>query len=114
MTDALSAAGWVLTAAGGLLALAGAVAWARERAVLRSVLREIAPDGSITTREHLVALKRRLSSGIHWDEARMHDPRPPLRASARRVLETGEGFCGENARTAVKLLRLAGVDAHRL
>ena len=118
MSESLRIAARVLAAlatAGGLaLIAAGLVAWWRERALLLRVLGEIAPDGRITTREQLVRLKRRLSATIRWSEARMHDPRPALRASARRVLETGEGFCGENARVAVRLLRLGGVDAHRL
>jgi hypothetical protein len=107
-------AAWIALAGGAALILGGALAWWRERAFLLEVLREIAPSGRIGTREELVRLKRRLSGAIRWDEARMHDPRPLLRASARRVLETGAGFCGENARVAVRLLRLAGVDAHRL
>jgi hypothetical protein len=78
------------------------------------VLREAVPGGRITTRDDLVRLKRILAARIHWDEARMHEPRPWLRASALRTLETGYGFCGENARAAVRLLRLGGVPAHRL
>lgn len=114
MSDALRPLGWLLVAAGLLAAGLGAAAWAAERAYLLGVLRRIAPDGRLRTREQLVALKRFLSATVRWDEARMHDPRPPLRASARRVLESGVGFCGENARAAVRLLRLGGVDAHRL
>jgi hypothetical protein len=114
MSEPLRVAAWILLAGGLALIGGGALAWWRERALLLRVLAEVAPSGRITSREDLVRLKRRLSSAIHWDEARMHDPRPPLRASARRVLETGEGFCGENARVAVRLLRLGGVDAHRL
>jgi hypothetical protein len=114
MSEPLRVAAWIVVAAGGALIGAGALAWWRERRFLLRVLREVAPAGRITSRDELVSLKRRLSATIRWDEARMHDPRPPLRASARRVLETGEGFCGENARVAVRLLRLGGVDAHRL
>jgi hypothetical protein len=114
MSEALRIAAWIALAGGVALCLGGALAWWRERALLLAVLREVAPSGRIAAREELVRLKRRLARSIHWDEARMHAPRPLLRASARRVLETGEGFCGENARVAVRLLRLGGIDAHRL
>lgn len=113
MSAALLAAGTILILGGAALALLSGAAWRRERTLLADVLRPIAPTGRITTRDQLVALKRRLAR-IQWDEARMHEPRPLLRASARRVLETDEGFCGENARTAVKLLRLGGMDANRV
>jgi hypothetical protein len=114
MTESLRVAAWIALVLGLAGVVGGAVAWWRERRVLSALLRELAPSGRITTRAELVQLKRRLSAAIRWDEARMHDPRPPLRASARRVLESGEGFCGENARVAVRVLRLGGVDAHRL
>ena len=114
MPEPLRMLAWIVVAAGLALLGAGLGAWWRERALLLRVLREVAPDGRIATRAQLVRLKRRLSTSIRWSDARMHDPRPPLRASARRVLETGTGFCGENARVAVRLLRLGGVDAHRL
>ena len=94
--------------------IGGFVAWWTERRALLAVLREVAPSGRFREREDLVRLKRRLSEEIHWDAERMHEQRPLLRASARQVLATGEGFCGENARVAVRLLNLGGVPAHRL
>jgi hypothetical protein len=114
MTEALRTLAWFVLAGGLALALGGAAAWWRERRFLIRVLREIAPSGRLASREELVRLKRMLSSAIRYDPARMHDPRPPLRASALRTLATGEGFCGENARVAVRLLNLGGVPAHRV
>lgn len=114
MSDALHVAAWMALVGGLALLVGGWVAWGRERRALRAWLREVVPGGRFREREELVRLKRRLAGAICYDEARMHDPRPPLRASAARVLATGEGFCGDNARVAVRLLRLGGVDAHRL
>ena len=114
MSTALHAIAWVAFAGGIALVGGGLIAWWREDRFLANVLREIVPGGRFRDRDDLVRLKRRLSETIRWDEARMHERRPLLRASAAQVLASGEGFCGENARAAVRLLRLGGVDAHRL
>jgi hypothetical protein len=62
----------------------------------------------------LVQLKRYLSSHIHYDMRRLHDPRPWLRQTAETTLRTRHGFCGETARVAIRLLLLAGIRANRL
>ena len=41
-------------------------------------------------------------------------PRPLLRDSAQTTLETGRGFCGEKARVMIRMLRLEGLEAHRV
>jgi hypothetical protein len=114
VTATLRIAAWIALAGGVAVACAGLLAWWRERRVLQALLREIAPTGRFQSRDELVRLKHTLSSAIRWDPARMHDARSLLRASAARTLATGEGFCGENARVAVRILRLGGVPAHRL
>lgn len=106
--------GAALVAAGGLCVVASLARWAAERRYLRAVLADAVDGGAIRTREDLVALQRHLSSAIRFDMARAHEPRPLLRHRARETLESGHGFCGENARVAVRLLRLGGVRAHRL
>ena len=114
MTQALRIAAWITLTGGLVVAIGAIVAWLTERRALLAVVRQVAPSGQFREREELVRLKRRLSAEIHWDPARMHERRALLRASARRVLATGEGFCGENARVAVRLLNLGGIPAHRL
>lgn len=106
--------GWVLVAAGSAILAASLVRWWAERAYLRRVLTSVVPDGAIRERKDLVALQRHLTSAIRFDMARAHERRPLLRQRARETLETGHGFCGENARVAIRLLRLGGVRAHRL
>jgi hypothetical protein len=88
--------------------------WVREVLFLRGVLRGILPSGRVRQREDLVLIKSYLSSHIRYDRQRVNDPRPLLRASARRTLASGHGFCGENARVAIWLLGLGGVRAHRV
>lgn len=90
------------------------VLWARELRFLRDVLRGIVPSGRIRQREDLVLIKNYLTSHIRYDRSRVNDPRPLLRASARRTLASGHGFCGENARVAMWLLGLGGVRCHRV
>ena len=90
------------------------VLWVRELRFLRDVLRGILPSGRIRQREDLVLIKNYLASHIGYDQRRVNDPRPLLRASASRTLRSGEGFCGENARAAMWLLTLGGVRCHRV
>ena len=114
MTRALLIAAWIALTGGLVVAIGAIIAWWAERRALLTVLRGVAPSGQFRERAELVALKRRLSAEIHWDPKRMHERRALLRASAHQVLATGEGFCGENARVAVRLLNLGGIPAHRL
>jgi hypothetical protein len=59
-------------------------------------------------------LKHRLTASIDYDQQFLDAPRPLLRAPASLTLRTGTGFCGENARVAILLLKQRGVRAHRL
>lgn len=108
------AVGALLAAGGSVMITMNLVGWVRERRELWYVLRSVVPDGRISHREDLVALRRGLAQRIRYDTSRMHAPRPLLRASAGQTLASGYGFCGENARVSIRLLRLAGVRAHRL
>lgn len=75
-------------------------------------LREFAPP--VRSEADLVELKRRLTETIDYDQRYLDAPRPPLRATASETLQTGTGFCGENARAAIVLLKQRGIRAHRL
>ncbi len=97
--------------------LAGAVVcgrrFRREQHRLRTLAAELAPHG-IEDAADLVRIKRFLSTHIRYDVAKRDQRRPLLRASAAEILDRGEGFCGENARVAIRLLGTAGVRANRL
>lgn len=75
-------------------------------------LREFAPG--VETAADLIELKRKLTATISYDQSTLEKPRPLLRSSAVQTLTTGDGFCGENARAAIVLLKQRGVRAHRL
>jgi hypothetical protein len=75
-------------------------------------LRDFAPP--VRSADDLCELKRRLTASIDYDQRSLEAPRPLLRAAASETLRTGTGFCGENARAAVLLLKQRGVRAHRL
>jgi hypothetical protein len=103
------------------MASAGAALFARqiaaaraESAFMRARLRDIIGAEQIRSTEDLVKIKRFLSSTIRWDLALRDVARPLLRAPAANILETGWGFCGENARAAILLLNAGGVPANRV
>jgi hypothetical protein len=81
---------------------------------LRRVARSLFPDGRIRSREDLVSLRQFLSAHIHSDPEKKLARRPWLRSSAAQSLRSGAGFCGDNARVAIRILQLGGVRAHRL
>lgn len=81
---------------------------------MSATLGEIVDGGRISHRRHLVQLKNHLTAHIHFDPQKKHLPRPLLRHSASHILQNGQGFCGENARVAILLLRKAGIRANRL
>lgn len=95
--------------AGGELLRAG-----RELRWLSGVLRAVVGRPRIASREDLLALRRYLTAHVTFTGPPPAGLRRPLlRASARETLESGLGWCGENARVAVLLLNLGGVSAHR-
>jgi len=85
-----------------------------ERRLLRATLARLGNGGCFRDREDLVRLKRYLSAQIRYDPKRVNDARPLLRHSAEQILKSGFGFCGENARVAIRLLGMGGVRVHRV
>lgn len=77
-----------------------------------SYLRDFAPP--VRGEDDVVELKHRLTESIDYDQRYLDAPRPLLRATASETLQSGTGFCGENARAAIVLLKQRGVRAHRL
>jgi hypothetical protein len=84
-----------------------------ERRLLKATL-ALLTNGRFKDRDDLVRLKRYLSTQIQYDPRQVNNPRPILRHTAAHILKTGSGFCGENARVAIRLLGIAGVRAHRI
>jgi len=103
-------AGSASAAIAGWEAARGVAEWRR----LELVLLDLVPSGRISSRQDLGAIKNFLTERISCDVDRRHEKRPLLREPASVILETGYGFCGENARVAILLLALGGVRANRL
>ena len=107
-------AAWVAVLIGAFAVATNLRGYLCEQRSLKALLRRLLPHGRVETREDLITLKRFLSASISYDLSKRHDRRPLLRQSAATTLARGEGFCGENARVAIRLLNLGGVRAHRL
>lgn len=103
-----------ITVLGVLYGLAQVRAYLTERHFLRITLVRLSNDGGFRNVEDLIRLKHYLSTHIRYDAKRVNEARPLLRHSAEHILKTGFGFCGENARVAIRLLAMGGVRAHRL
>jgi hypothetical protein len=106
--------GWAVGSIGTAYAIVQGGISVKERRFLKATLAGLIGDGCFRSRDDLVRLKRYLSTRIRYDVRRVNDRRPLLRHSAEHILRTGFGFCGENARVAIRLLGMGGVRAHRL
>ena len=106
--------GLCITVLGVAYALVQLRAYLVERHLLRVTLVRLGNGDGFRNREDLIQLKRYLSAHIIYDSKRVNEARPLLRHSAAHILKTGFGFCGENARVAIRLLGMGGVRAHRL
>jgi hypothetical protein len=106
--------GGVAVASGAMTAVLQLLGWGWERAGLKNTLNSVVPGGRIRRREDVLAVWHLLRTTVRWDPALQTARRPWLRAPAGQTLRTGRGLCGENARLAVRLLRLGGCRANRL
>ncbi len=105
--------GWLAVSTGVLVTVVNARRYLREGQLLRGLLHGLLEQGRIESREDLVKIKRFLTERISYDLAKRDDPRPWLRSSASATLARGEGFCGESARVAIRLLSQGGLRANR-
>ena len=111
---AASTTAWLAVLIGALAAATNLRGYLCEQRSLKALLRRLLKDGRVETRDDLITLKQFLSERIAYDLSRKDERRPLLRQSAATTLARGEGFCGENARVAIRLLNLGGVRANRL
>jgi len=111
---AASATAWFAVLIGALVAATNLRRYVCEQRFLKSLLRRLLKHGRVETRDDLITLKHFLSGSVSYDLSKREDCRPLLRQSAATTLARGEGFCGENARVAIRLLNLGGVRANRL
>jgi hypothetical protein len=99
--------------AGVLVAVVHVRAHFRETGELRQFARTNlgTPPAS---RDHLVRLLELLHERVSFEGLDKSAPRPLLRQKASETLRSGKGFCGENARLAIRLMAAIGVPAARI
>ncbi len=104
---------WLAVVLGAVATVISLRRFLQEQRALRRLLHRLLPAGRFQSSDDLVTLKRFLHETISYDMSKRELPRPMLRDSAATILARGEGFCGENARVAIRLLALGGVRANR-
>lgn len=85
-----------------------------ERSFLKKILYNIIGKEKIKSVEDLIAIKNYLQKNISYNTELKANKRPLLRHTASHILKSKYGFCGENARVAIKLLMLGGIKARRI
>ena len=86
----------------------------REIVYLKRILHNTIGKGKIKTLEDIIKIKNFLNHNISYDAESKTENRPLLRHTAKQILKSGYGFCGENARVAIKLFLLARMKAGRI
>jgi len=81
---------------------------------LKKTLKQIIGRAHISSKEDLIKIKDHLNSTISHDQKFKEKKRPLLRHTASQILKSNYGFCGENARVAIKLFLLGGMKANRI
>lgn len=69
--------------------------------------------GAAAPKEQVLALRDYVRQHVSYSGAPTLD-RPYLRDSARQILESGKGYCGESTRAFVCLARSLGIQAQRI
>jgi Transglutaminase-like domain len=85
-----------------------------EYGYLKKKISEILGYEKIKTKEDLVKLKTFLNKYIKYNPDLRAVKRPLLRHTASHILKTNYGFCGENARVAIKMMLIGGMKASRI
>ncbi len=86
----------------------------QEISFLKKTLKLVIGKTQIESTEDLVKIKNYLNKNISFNPELKTKKRPLLRHTASYILKSKYGFCGENARVAIKLLLLGGVKANRI
>lgn len=86
----------------------------QEIRLLKKVLFQIIGHTTIQSVHDLVNIKNYLNQTISYNANLKTKKRPLLRHTASQILKMNYGFCGENARVAIKLFLLGGVKALRI
>lgn len=86
----------------------------QELSYLKRTLYDIIGKHKISAIDDLIKIKNFLNQHIKYNDDLKSQKRPLLRNTATQTLKTGFGFCGENARVAIKLFLIGGIKARRI
>ena len=98
----------------GLLSLYYLIAEIQEIYFLKNVLHKILGKSKIESIDDIIKIKNYLQTTISYNEPLKNKKRPLLRHTASQILKNKYGFCGENARVAIKLFLIGGMKARRI
>jgi len=80
---------------------------------MRKTLKKILGKVRVETRDDIIRIKNYLNT-IKYNKELRTIKRPLLRHTASHILKHNYGFCGENARVAIKFFLLSGIKATRI
>jgi len=81
---------------------------------LKKVLYKTLDKSRIKSVQDFIKIKTFLNKNISYNTEFKTKKRPILRSTASQTLKSHYGFCGENARVAIKLFFLGGIKARRI
>jgi Transglutaminase-like superfamily len=84
-----------------------------QRWLARRAREIVAVAGARDRRAQIVAVRDYVRRQVQHEGA-PHDDRPFLRATAREILESGQGYCGESSRAFINLVGHLGIPARRI
>jgi len=105
---------WTIVVLSFLLSGYYVLVYSQEQDELALIARDIVNAASASSKvEQVLALRSFIRKHVRPDGLEI-EGRPFLRASAREILETGKGFCGEATRTFICLAHHLGIEAQRV
>jgi len=99
---------------GGAIIIFFLVKEVKEVRFLKGIMRSVTGEQKFKNKENLIDFKNFLNTNVRYDSNQKEKKRPLLRHTASEILKMNYGFCGENARVAIKMMILGGVRANRI
>ena len=81
---------------------------------IRKILTNVIGKTKVESINDIIDIKQFLNNNISYNSNLKTQKRPLLRNTATQILKSKYGFCGENARVAIKMFLIGGVIARRI